>query len=233
MKTRSCRAAVHNHGFTLIELLVVIAIISILAAILFPAFARARENARRAACQSNMKQLALAAMQYSQDYDEYFIGAAQAFGNPSTGEDYWYARMQPYMKSTQIVVCPSRGRDVSCGVDVSNSFYSTYGENLNLGWRYNYIPAYWAAIPLKSQAQVAKVSETVFFAESRAHPSSAAPTCGDYGVVSGNTTDLRGYVAIDLNRHFEGVNVAFTDGHVKWLKTAALTSTTDDLWDMD
>ena len=88
-------------GFTLIELLVVIAIIAILAAILFPAFARARENARRASCQSNLKQAALGFAQYTQDYDETYppLGAADLTG--------WAASLQPYLKSTQLFQCPS------------------------------------------------------------------------------------------------------------------------------
>ena len=83
-------------GFTLIELLVVIAIIAILAAILFPVFARARENARRASCQSQEKQIALGFKQYLQDYDELY---------PTVGN--WAPALDPYMKSTQIFKCPS------------------------------------------------------------------------------------------------------------------------------
>jgi prepilin-type N-terminal cleavage/methylation domain-containing protein/prepilin-type processing-associated H-X9-DG protein len=91
-------------GFTLIELLVVIAIIAILAAILFPVFARARENARRASCQSNMKQLGLGIMQYLQDYDErYFRGTAGAL---PTGAG-WAGAIYPYTKSVQLYKCPS------------------------------------------------------------------------------------------------------------------------------
>src|SRR5690606_38632404 len=91
-------------GFTLIELLVVIAIISILASILFPVFARARENARRGSCMSNEKQLGLAALQYTQDYDERLFGHYSSEGGV---QKTWMNRLQPYMKSTQIFVCPS------------------------------------------------------------------------------------------------------------------------------
>ncbi len=94
-----------KRGFTLIELLVVIAIIAILAAILFPVFARARENARRASCSSNMKQIGLGIMQYTQDYDEK-LPARVYFGGPP-GEGSWRDVIQPYVKSTQLFACPS------------------------------------------------------------------------------------------------------------------------------
>ena len=107
-------------AFTLIELLVVIAIIAILAAILFPVFGRARENARRSSCQSNMKQVGIALMQYTQDYDER-LPLRRWFENnvvPSTGADYsssdtnkaniddnsWRSQIQPYIKSTHVLV---------------------------------------------------------------------------------------------------------------------------------
>lgn len=98
-------------AFTLIELLVVIAIIAILAAILFPVFARARENARRASCQSNMKQIGLGYAQYTQDYDERYTVSQQGgstyllyAGGPMMT---WDLLLQPYLKSYQILTCPS------------------------------------------------------------------------------------------------------------------------------
>ena len=112
-----------NRGFTLIELLVVIAIIAILAAILFPVFARAREKARQTSCISNLKQLGLAAIMYAQDYDQmnfWFRGrpnttVRDAFGNVVTpqmmgGPNYTVvmkAVFQPYIKNEQIFYCPS------------------------------------------------------------------------------------------------------------------------------
>ena len=92
-------------GFTLIELLVVIAIIAILAAILFPVFARARAKARQASCASNVKQLMLGILMYNQDYD----GRLPMVYNDISGTRYWwFYRIQPYCKNTQIFKCPSQ-----------------------------------------------------------------------------------------------------------------------------
>lgn len=132
-------------GFTLIELLVVIAIIAILAAILFPVFGRARENARRSSCQSNIKQIGLGFKQYIQDYDEKYpiaIASSDAtFSSGATGsgtdDKGWAESLQPYMKSTQIFQCPSEvnppvtpsGTNTAGG---STPGYSDYWSNANI-----------------------------------------------------------------------------------------------------
>ncbi len=94
-------------AFTLVELLVVIAIIAILAAILFPVFARARENARRASCLSNLKQIGIGFMQYTQDYDEQGPMTSMSGGMMAGGAYSWTTSTQPYIKSVQIFRCPS------------------------------------------------------------------------------------------------------------------------------
>lgn len=98
-------------GFTLIELLVVIAIIAILAAILFPVFGRARENARRSSCASNLKQIGLGVMQYTQDYDERMPSSRMNPGNVDGGGGNWQNMVQPYIKSYQLFACPSNTRN--------------------------------------------------------------------------------------------------------------------------
>lgn len=104
-----------RHGFTLIELLIVIAIIAILAAILFPVFAAAREKARQTTCLSNMKQLGLASLQYSQDYDEALVlsDLRNSYNHttwtllaPPVANQFWGQMLYPYVKSTGVYHCP-------------------------------------------------------------------------------------------------------------------------------
>jgi len=98
-----------RHGFTLIELLVVIAIIAILAAILFPVFARARESARKSSCLQNVRQLCLAALSYAQDYDEVLPCDYYAC-NSNTTHSRLVGQIMPYMKNMQILYCPSAAK---------------------------------------------------------------------------------------------------------------------------
>src|SRR5436190_15559888 len=109
MKLHIGSAPARRTGFTLIELLVVIAIIAILAAILFPVFGRARENARRSSCQSNLKQLGLGLLQYTQDYDEMLPAGYN--GVPPAGNGFWGTGwagcIYPYVKNGQVYVCPN------------------------------------------------------------------------------------------------------------------------------
>ena len=185
-------------GFTLIELLVVIAIISILASILFPVFARARENARRASCMSNVRQIGLGFMQYTQDYDEMYpkIGAdaldTAIYPNGSSGPNYWYMRIYPYVKSTQVFNCPSNDKKwtpTTRTVDVSSTV--SYGTNWEL-----------LSQPL-SLATIQKPSETLMLADSE-------------GAVT--YTIRKAWVSTRYisDRHLNGANLVFADGHAKW-----------------
>src|SRR5688572_467386 len=121
----------NKFGFTLIELLVVIAIIAILTAILFPVFARARENARRSSCQSNLKQIGMGWLQYAQDYDEIVMPLRQG-PNASDPPFHWAQEVQPYLKSNQIMVCPSKS-DMLMGYTY-NLQVPGYGAGRNLSY---------------------------------------------------------------------------------------------------
>lgn len=148
-------------AFTLIELLIVIAIIAILAAILFPVFGRARENARRSSCQSNLKQLGLAFMQYDQDFDSWLPGSQVYTCDTCSTYVSWPSVIQPYVKSEQIFVCPSTSPGVTTrptqispatdyyGVstdDGSSNGYSKFSPDAGLSYGRNLIrdgSSYW------------------------------------------------------------------------------------------
>lgn len=112
----------NRRAFTLIELLVVVAIIGILAAILFPVFARAREQARKASCSVNLKQIGLAQMMYVQDYD----GKFPAYGNVDSGEPGWAERLVPYTKSLQLFQCPSEAKPQILPQAYTDYFMNSY-----------------------------------------------------------------------------------------------------------
>jgi len=204
-----------NRAFTLIELLVVIAIISILAAILFPVFARARENARRASCLSNMKQLSLGIMQYLQDYD----GLYPIYSSNSTLRlPYGWADMiQPYVKSAQILQCPSDTTESSNNPIASG--YSDYAYNLSLG--FDNVTG--ASRGLNS-AILTQPTLTVLLVDegSTSVPASSAAhwTAGHGGSNTTKTVSpgLAIYAGTESQRHLDGINYAFADGHVKWYK---------------
>ncbi len=200
--------SLQRNGFTLIELLVVIAIIAILAAILFPVFARARENARRTSCLSNVKQLGLGYMQYTQDYDEMYplIAATTEqviHPNGVSHTNSWGMRIYPYVKSVQIFNCPSNTATpwqggTGSGTSTSPHFFysSSYGASTALFSN--------SLVPVKISA-VAKVSETVMVADS-----TGANPYMIYQLF--NTTR---YIN---DRHLDGANFLFADGHAKWKK---------------
>ena len=234
-------------AFTLIELLVVIAIIAILAAILFPVFAQAREKARQTSCLSNEKQLGLGVMMYIQDYDEMMpIGG---WGN-ATGQSRWYWDVQPYMKNQMIRQCTSSL--FASKVTPSNVWDSNYGLNSNLsGWDQ------WANV--KGNAAIPVPADTVLFTEADtikvnwlsapAIPMStitdstkwrnvgtwscdwdvAAPDQWDYNATwaGGRGYDPAYFITdwkrVPIPRHNGGANVAYCDGHAKWSKIERIT----------
>ena len=217
----------------MIELLVVIAIIAILAAILFPVFARARENARRSSCQSNLKQINLGLIQYRQDYDEKFVPQNVFNSGPfSASRTYgWADTIQPYLKSTQIYQCPSESGgpyDIVNHPEPSTTglAYTDYGYNVRL------------STPSGSN-NPAPVSEAVvenpvlsivifedFAGNARRGSSGAQSASTPITACSGTNclANLRGATGTNaggggLYRHLEGSNFAFIDGHVKWYKS--------------
>jgi prepilin-type N-terminal cleavage/methylation domain-containing protein/prepilin-type processing-associated H-X9-DG protein len=209
------RKAAHADGFTLIELLVVIAIIAILASILFPVFARARENARRSSCQSNMKQLGLAFMQYTQDYDErlpnsidspapgtyggwmYFTKTDRSAGafEPAKGSLY------PYVKSTQIYVCASDTEGQRSG--------NSYAGNQCI-----FQQSVGGIAPGKSMAAFQETTKWMLLGEESSGGGRKNSTDDGYMTIGNTFTD----------RHLDGTNMLFLDGHVKWYRDETIRS---------
>lgn len=202
-----------KHGFTLIELLVVIAIIAILAAILFPVFAKARAKAQQVSCLSNIKQLSLAAIMYAEDYGG-VLPKARFFDDD---EGYWFAMIYPYVKNSQIYVCPTLGKNHS-GWTTINTALDMEWEKVCYGWNIGTSDApgkqytngmghdEYSGKPPRDIVAVPRPSETILLGDISYYGSNFAYLL--YKV--GDPTMLPAV-------HTEGGNYAFVDGHCKWL----------------
>ncbi len=202
-------------GFTLIELLVVIAIIAILASILFPVFARARENARRSSCMSNLKQIGLGIMQYVQDYDGFFPYVRVL----STPKINWGQSIYPYVKSTQIFQCPSNPqKDYANGMGSNGPGYpnapASYAMNDRMG-SVNFTAA--TVQPPLHEAGLDKSAQKIMIAED-SPPTGTAPTPLYAYWDWGNTN---GFETYGFAGHLGTSNWLFFDGHVKSMRPTA------------
>jgi prepilin-type N-terminal cleavage/methylation domain-containing protein/prepilin-type processing-associated H-X9-DG protein len=214
--------AQRKRAFTLIELLVVIAIIAILAAILFPVFAKAREKARQTSCLSNVRQMGTAAQSYAQDYDEtlppnrgYDVWTQDGAGNwnGTSQNATWRSCVQPYIKNWQIFRCPSAASDCSCEENDLPKSRPAGTPAVYTGPRLHYVcngslfnaQPYIRGLPMAVITMPAQ--QTCYF---------DATFCGP---------DLGGWCSqvFTYRPHNDGKNFAFADGHAKWLKTQVLT----------
>ncbi len=204
-------------GFTLIELLVVIAIIAILAAILFPVFARAREKARQTSCLSNVKQLTLGALMYVQDYDECLFGHIQGTRNtfypPVEPFLNWSQQVHPYVKNAQIFTCPSN--PTAGWTFTPKDYYFGYGMNYWMTYYYYYSTG--------AMSYIQKPAETIWFTDCNYYV--VYPTCYLATYPTNPTYGVNGTARLQL-RHNGGVNVGFLDGHAKWMSREAIESDT-------
>jgi prepilin-type N-terminal cleavage/methylation domain-containing protein/prepilin-type processing-associated H-X9-DG protein len=233
-----------RRGFTLIELLVVIAIIAILAAILFPVFAKARAKARQTACLSNVRQLGTAVLSYNQDYDDCFPPVYNdRYGYPQN-RWMWADMIMPYSKNRQIFACPS-----STAEDWGqNAVAPASGPNGNMQWtrycwdmvngdwffpedtdpngRYG-CPVSDARLTYPSQHGLLFESSNAWWCHWLGHPYVSSPNQPHWNGwgYSQDGLYLLGLLGETIYPwHNEGLNIALTDGHAKWYKTNTLFS---------
>ncbi|MBV9865901.1 MAG: DUF1559 domain-containing protein [Abitibacteriaceae bacterium] len=209
MKTQAFRRRV-GRGFTLIEILVVIAILSLLAAILFPVFSRARESARRTSCASNLKQLGMAFMQYTQDSDERLPLATDGGNGGSKVPGGWvyfdtwpYSGTQhfdvtrgnvyPYVKNPQVYICPS----------------DTYGSDSGDSYAYNACMTASTLSQPHNGKNLAVFPDTSIWMLLSEESMGCCDSTDDGFEYPGNTFS---------SRHLGGSNIAFLDGHVKFFR---------------
>jgi len=215
-----------RNAFTLIELLVVIAIIAILAAILMPVFAKAREKARQASCTSNMKQIALAFAIYAQDYDGAYVVRYMDDHNPNGGwsRRNWNVIILPYTKNSQIFRCPSSRI-------TSISYAMSCDKNWNWkGYKYQNTDATLREPEIQFPSESILMGETAYCSGygRTTIPQCAASThrvCQPYSLDPNHYNDTwRWHTDISTNQtdemHNGGTNYIFFDFHVKWMRSS-------------
>jgi len=212
------------NGFTLIELLVVIAIIAILAAILFPVFAQAREKARQSTCLSNMKQLGLAMMMYVDDFDESYPFSIQSETNYWTA---WPYLINGYVKNSGIFYCPSQPIKPPKDVNINYVLYSCNRAIMPYHIIPNFLDAPTAMASLKNPADIVLIFETSRF-DLEGVDMGWNGTGNVYLPGAGATNGVAFQGSANLKsdymngRHSQGINITFGDGHAKYLKSSVV-----------
>ena len=229
-------------GFTLLEILVVVAIIAVLAAILFPVFSRARENARRSSCQSNLKQIGLGMLQYCGDYDDKLVKSWYGSGNGNwsggsnaTDRYKWMDAIQPYVKSEQVFNCPSHAAYPAAPLAPLRYGPYHFRDAYHFG-SYAINSAYWDDADFEkspagegntSLAEIGDAAGCVWVGDTAAHYEFAWETKAP-DVQPEVEVDPQGLRYLDylVERHPASTVVLFCDGHVKSMKLDALARKT-------
>ncbi|MDX1933723.1 MAG: DUF1559 domain-containing protein [Capsulimonadales bacterium] len=235
-------------GFTLIELLVVIAIIAILAAILFPVFAQAREKARQTSCLSNTKQMGIALMMYVQDYDEKFFPYRWQAENTQCvlGRIAWPEKMMPYVKNTGIFNCPSNAfkapfsywrsyckpgtaanpEGVPVDYEVGYGLNEPFFTGMVNGTASGVEPDGMAQAGMQSPAEIALIGDGVYAWNFWNTQDTNGDEVSEYYWNQGG----RGWDFYGPARHSGGANFTFGDGHAKWSRPTRTPNTTEDAY---
>jgi prepilin-type N-terminal cleavage/methylation domain-containing protein/prepilin-type processing-associated H-X9-DG protein len=243
-----------SNAFTLIELLVVIAIIAILAAILFPVFAQAKERAKSTACLSNNKQIGIAMVLYATDYDDglpawmdYYVAYYSGAPAPAEGTtilDYWHAKLQPYVKTgnfssvdaanlTGLWHCPEAGDKgdiqylTNSDGTLSNRYSFSYGYNSEIAYgNYPFISGVPGAVDTGIKYRYPKLGEmdqpadTVYIGDGGGYNGRIA-TPYTFNCYIKRVTGFTSQCWEVPDRHNNGANYVFTDGHARYLQAAA------------